>query len=201
MEQGRDKPKVPTTMQFRLQPLAAQAGRRGRSVAESSPPEQVSLVQQQRTALSTHYIYIACLKAWWEVLQPCGTDLDLQSEEGAKGYLIKSQYLDLSVRLQKSLIFDFEYESACEKAASDWQLDSNAFDQPENADIEAKMGFVSLSEFLFDLVQELNPSSDPIPTLYILNALMLNVTVTADFLRQLPAFLTLQRRQRYSITA
>lgn len=179
MEQQREvkQVQVPTTMKFKLQPLAAQAGERGKSL-ETSPPDPVSLSQQQRIALSTHYIYVSCLKAWWEVLRPCCSSEDRDSEEGAKGYLTKLQYLDLSVRLQKSLLLDFEYESACEKAQSDWQLDSNAFDLSDNEDTEAKMGFGGLSEFLLDLTQELNPSPDPVSTLYVLNALMLNVTVT-----------------------
>ena len=179
MEQKSTKrqTKVTTTMKFQLQPLAAQTGRRVKSI-ETAPTDTISLFQQQRIALSTHYIYISCLKAWWEVLQPCNSSEDLDSEEGAKGYLSQEQYLDLSVRLQKSLLLDFEYESACEKAQSDWQLDSNAFDLPDSEDTGAKLGFAGLSEFLLDLVQELSPSPDPVPTLYVLNAVMLNVRVT-----------------------
>lgn len=164
----------PTTgMKFRLGKLAEQSRRKAvetqvdQSQSFMQDSEPLSLFQQQRTALSTHSVYVSCLKSWWAVLRPITSHPDPDSEDGSQGHLPKSHYLSLSVRIQKSLLQDFHYDSACLLAEEDWVLD---------ADHAETLSFHGLSEFLLDLIQELNPGFDPVATLYVLNALMLNVS-------------------------
>lgn len=45
----------------------------------------------------------------------------LQQENYSK--LNKKQYIDLNTRIQKSLILDFDFESAKQSAFEDWKID------------------------------------------------------------------------------
>ena len=72
-------------------------------------------------ALIHHSMWIECLKGWWEVLEPCYDD-------SKDGYLLPSQYLDLNVRMQKSVVEDFVYENAYASAWEDWKIDTETLD-------------------------------------------------------------------------
>lgn len=45
----------------------------------------------------------------------------MQQENYSK--LSKEQYMDLNIRIQKSLILDFDFESAKQSALEDWKID------------------------------------------------------------------------------
>mmetsp|Transcript_36194 Transcript_36194/g.55579 ORF Transcript_36194/g.55579 Transcript_36194/m.55579 type:complete len:207 (-) Transcript_36194:90-710(-) len=60
----------------------------------------------------------------------------MQRENYSK--LSKRQYLDLNVRIQKSLILDFDLASAKQSAIEDWKIDveREMVDKKENADLQ-----------------------------------------------------------------
>lgn len=76
----------------------------------------------KRLALLQHPLWVECVKSWWNVMDPHDVN---SSESGTEGKITMEQYLDLNVRLQKSLNPDFDYENACLSAAEDWQLDAD----------------------------------------------------------------------------
>jgi len=57
-------------------------------------------------------MFQGCLAQWFVLMQQ-----DNYSK------LNKKQYLDLNVRIQKSLILDFDLASAQESAIEDWKID------------------------------------------------------------------------------
>ena len=85
----------------------------------------------------------------------------MQQKNYAK--LTKKQYIDLNIRIQKSLILDFDLQSAQESALEDWKIDierenfekknSKAEDQQDSKEEQEPylIEYERLSEFFFDL--------------------------------------------------
>lgn len=79
----------------------------------------------KRLALLQHPLWIECIKAWWNVMDP--HDM-VEPDNTTDGKLSSEQYLDLNVRLQKALNPDFDYENACVSAVEDWEVDADDWD-------------------------------------------------------------------------
>ena len=148
----------------------------------------------KRMALIHHSMWIECLKGWWEVLEPC-------YDESEDGYLLPSQYLDLNVRMQKSVVEDFVYENAYASAWEDWKIDTETLDarfefpaaesgpsQSLNSSYqsrpmskgdvgtETRLTFEQFSEFIFEVAQPWCPTLYIENYLLIVNAIMINIT-------------------------
>jgi len=72
--------------------------------------EEIEL--KKKIALYYHSLFQGCLSQWFVLMQ---------QENYQK--LSKRQYLDLNVRIQKSLILDFDLPSAKQSAIEDWKID------------------------------------------------------------------------------
>jgi hypothetical protein len=106
--------------------------------------------------------------------------------------LSKKQYIELNIRIQRSLILDFELASAHESAIEDWKIDiereivelkskKNSHNQlaiipEEEIDEPTKIEFERLSEFFFDLCLSWSQFLDIETFLFFLNGIFLNIT-------------------------
>lgn len=113
--------------------------------------------------------------------------------------LTKKQYMELNMRIQKSLILDFDHESAQESATEDWKIDieRETFDKRnaksdtnllpqineednDNTGVKQDEPFVidfeRLSEFFFDLCLSWCQYLDIETFLFFLNGIFLNIT-------------------------
>ena len=112
--------------------------------------------------------------------------------------MTKEQYLDLNVKIQKSLILDFDLHSAQESAVEDWKIDiereavekdaTNTEDayfgqSKEGTDQESKdtdgvkhIQYERLSEFFFDLCLSWCQHLDIETYIFFLNGIFLNIT-------------------------
>lgn len=145
----------------------------------------------KRLALLQHPLWIECVKSWWNVMDP--HEVNIQ-ETGTDGKITMEQYLDLNVRLQKSLNPDFEYENACVSAAEDWQIDADDWSEtvsigetqhpvtptsnyaPSIAQNSIKsFNFDKFSEFLFEIGEVWSDGSIE-SILVIVNCTMLHIS-------------------------
>eukprot|EP00347_Sterkiella_histriomuscorum_P022188 403331364 len=150
---------------------------------------------KKKIALYYHTLFQGCLGQWFTLLQ----HLNYQK-------LTKTQYLELNMRIQKSLILDFDFESARESAVEDWKIDieRESFDKKQcNAKINGQqlsqineeqndeineenstikqdepflIEFERLSEFFFDLCLSWCQFLDIETFLFFLNGIFLNIT-------------------------
>lgn len=99
--------------------------------------------------------------------------------------LTKKQYLDLNMRIQKSLILDFDVQSAQESALEDWKIDiereggdkKNATGtMSQEAGGQYLIEFERLSEFFFDLCLSWCQHLELEVFLYFVNGIFLNIT-------------------------
>lgn len=67
---------------------------------------------KKKIALYYHPLFQSCLAQWF---------LLLQQENYSR--LNRQQYMEVNVRIQKSLILDFDLESAQQSAKEDWKID------------------------------------------------------------------------------
>lgn len=60
--------------------------------------------------------------------------------------LTKEQYIDLNVKIQKSLILDFDETSARESAEQDWKIDLEREQQEKKQATQLEGGLESINE-------------------------------------------------------
>ena len=72
--------------------------------------EEIEL--KKKIALYYHPLFQQCLSQWFLILQ-----------QENYNRLSREQYMEINVRIQKSLILDFDYESAKQSAREDWKID------------------------------------------------------------------------------
>ena len=103
--------------------------------------------------------------------------------------LTKKQYLELNVRIQKSLILDFDLQSAQDSALEDWKIDieretnerkaaaaATSDFQDERKNEPYLIEFERLSEFFFDLCLSWCQHLELELFLYFVNGVFLNIT-------------------------
>lgn len=127
--------------------------------AESRNLEDIDEELRKKIALYYHPLFQASLGQWI-----------MQMQTQNYSTLTMHQYSDLNIRIQKSLILDFDYEAAANSAFEDWKIDieREKFDKEyEEKKIEAPaknesaeeerdysketLDYERLSEFFFDL--------------------------------------------------
>lgn len=72
--------------------------------------EEIEL--KKKIALYYHPLFQQCLSQWFLILQ-----------QENYNRLSRDQYMEINVRIQKSLILDFDLESAKQSAREDWKID------------------------------------------------------------------------------
>ena len=159
--------------------------------ANTTKPQPDQWKAHKRLALLQHPLWVECVKSWWNVMDPhCSSNNEL----GNEGNITMEQYLDLSVRLQKALNPEFEYENACLSAAEDWQIDAddwndtvsigetqhpvtpNSTYSPSEAKTSLKsFDFDKFSEFLFEIGEAWCDGSIE-SILVVVNCVMLHIS-------------------------
>ncbi|CAI2376110.1 unnamed protein product [Moneuplotes crassus] len=149
--------------------------------------EEIDEELRKKIALYYHPLFQASLAQWIIQMQ-------------TKNYttLSMEQYRDLNIRIQKSLILDFDYDAAASSAFEDWKIDieREKFDQefeskkkeddsnspsPDKVKDYSKetLDYERLSEFFFDLCLSWCQHLDIETFLYFLNGVFLNITTGA----------------------
>ena len=121
---------------------------------------------KKKIALYYHTLFQGSLAQWFVLLQQ-------------KNYtkLTKKQYVELNIRIQKSLILDFEASSAQESALEDWKIDIER--EATGTDKKGEpylIEFERLSEFFFDLCLSWCHHLELELFLFFVNGIFLNIT-------------------------
>ena len=137
---------------------------------------------RKKIALYYHPLFQASLAQWI-----------MQMQTQNYSTLTMDQYSELNVRIQKSLILDFDHEAAVASAYEDWKIDieREKFDKefeekqtkhkPQTQDKERDysketLDYERLSEFFFDLCLSWCQHLDIETFLFFLNGVFLNIT-------------------------
>jgi len=144
--------------------------------------EEIDEELRKKIALYYHPLFQASLAQWI-----------MQMQTQNYSTLTMHQYSDLNIRIQKSLILDFDYESAATSAFEDWKIDieREKFDKeydvqkqspdqtspPKDKNYEKEtLDYERLSEFFFDLCLSWCQHLDIETFLFFLNGVFLNIT-------------------------
>jgi hypothetical protein len=137
---------------------------------------------RKKIALYYHPLFQASLAQWI-----------MQMQTQNYSTLTMQQYSDLNIRIQKSLILDFDYEAAAASAFEDWKIDieREKFDKEfeekhrdkkspsplkERNYKKESLDYERLSEFFFDLCLSWCQHLDIETFLFFLNGVFLNIT-------------------------
>lgn len=160
-----------------------------RAVSLKIPDQEL----QRRISLYYHNLFQECMSQWFFILQ---------SSEHPDSFTY-DQYLQLNLRLQKSLISDFDIESATQSAIDDWKTDLAREQEVKQLDTgpnqrdpgkvqkveDIKIHFDRLRQFFFDLCVSWCQILDAELFLYFFNGLFLNISkgyhITASNLKPL----------------
>ena len=146
--------------------------------------EDIDEELRKKIALYYHPLFQASLAQWI-----------MQMQTQNYSTLTIEQYSDLNIRIQKSLILDFDYDAAASSAFEDWKIDierekfDKEFEQKkeeeskENSPSEQNRDYTKetldyerLSEFFFDLCLSWCQHLDIETFLFFLNGVFLNIT-------------------------
>jgi hypothetical protein len=137
---------------------------------------------RKKIALYYHPLFQASLGQWI-----------MQMQTQNYSTLTMHQYSDLNIRIQKSLILDFDYDAAANSAFEDWKIDierekfDKEFEEKQN-EIPSQtpevdkdyskntLDYERLSEFFFDLCLSWCQHLDIETFLFFLNGVFLNIT-------------------------
>lgn len=144
--------------------------------------EEIDEELRKKIALYYHPLFQASLAQWI-----------MQMQTQNYSTLNMKQYSDLNIRIQKSLILDFDYDSAAASAFEDWKIDierekfdkefedktksAKEFSPPKDRNYDKEtLDYERLSEFFFDLCLSWCQHLDIETFLFFLNGIFLNIT-------------------------
>lgn len=144
--------------------------------------EDIDEELRKKIALYYHPLFQACLAQWI-----------MQMQTQNYSTLTMDQYSELNIRIQKSLILDFDYDAAAASAFEDWKIDierekfDKEFEQKQKGtqndppdqtrDYKKEtLDYERLSEFFFDLCLSWCQHLDIETFLFFLNGVFLNIT-------------------------
>ena len=136
----------------------------------------------KKISLYNHPLWLDSIKEWWNIMDPH----DYSDTSFYEGFLTKEQYLDLNIRLQKSLNNDFLHSNALLSAEDDWEVDAENWSDFENKDETEHQKatksneiipftFDKFSEFLLEIGEKWTDGNIE-SILFLINCLFLHIT-------------------------
>ena len=121
----------------------------GRTLKTATDPYRL----HKKLALLNHPLWIESIREWWIVMGPQSDKYDVY-----KGIIHKERYLELNVRMQKTMNEEFTIENAWSMANEDWEMDADDWGIEQILQVTGgdkhrgkSFNFDKFSEFLLDI--------------------------------------------------